>query len=172
MGILSALIGWLGYHLGLRTDAASATGSLHAKIENIVTNLIPTLQKPRAVHGVYGSLFNGVDTSYTTALNVSGKGKLTRLSAVTDALSPAYVKITVDGTIVAWGRATASSGAYHYPTSFMFFQVIEDDKLIFDTVANGGNAINAEISYKSSLKIETKPDTNGHIQLYWQYEHE
>jgi hypothetical protein len=33
MGIISAIIGWLQHHLGLRTDTASATGSLHAKVK-------------------------------------------------------------------------------------------------------------------------------------------
>ncbi len=35
-GIVGTVIGWLGYQMGLRTDAADASGSLHAKIKNIV----------------------------------------------------------------------------------------------------------------------------------------
>lgn len=40
MGLISAIIGWLQYHLGLRTDAASASGSLHAKVVNANNHII------------------------------------------------------------------------------------------------------------------------------------
>lgn len=38
-GLVGALIGYLTYQQGLRTDVASATGSLHAKVADIKANL-------------------------------------------------------------------------------------------------------------------------------------
>lgn len=34
-GLIGALIGWLSYHLGLRTDVADSSGSLHAKLAEL-----------------------------------------------------------------------------------------------------------------------------------------
>lgn len=32
-GVIGTILGWVGYQLGMREDAASATGSLHAKVK-------------------------------------------------------------------------------------------------------------------------------------------
>lgn len=42
-GVIGTIIGWLGYHLGLRTDAASSTGSAHGKLGDIKSYLVNTI---------------------------------------------------------------------------------------------------------------------------------
>lgn len=41
-GVIGTILGWVGYQLGMRTDAASATGSLHAKVKAFTDNYTPT----------------------------------------------------------------------------------------------------------------------------------
>lgn len=38
-GIIGTVLGWLGYHVGQRTDAANAIGSLHSKITDVKNTL-------------------------------------------------------------------------------------------------------------------------------------
>lgn len=43
-GVIGTVLGWLGYSVGLRDDAASANGSVHGKLKDIKTKLSePTL---------------------------------------------------------------------------------------------------------------------------------
>ena len=41
-GLMGTVLGWLGYQVGQRTDGASATGSLHAKVRNLSDVLLST----------------------------------------------------------------------------------------------------------------------------------
>ncbi len=46
MGLAGEMIGWLGYHLGLRTDGSDPSGSLHAKavdLKNYVSTVNSTI---------------------------------------------------------------------------------------------------------------------------------
>ena len=45
-GIMEALLSFIRRQVGLRTDVASDTGSLHAKIVYLLDSVFPTLQKP------------------------------------------------------------------------------------------------------------------------------
>lgn len=53
------IIGWLRLHLGLRTDAASSTGSLHAKLADLKVSIMPTQVK--SWQRVTGSVGDGSD---------------------------------------------------------------------------------------------------------------
>ena len=55
-GLIGSLIGWIAYHLGLRTDVASSTGSLHAKVKDIADTKIGTSADVRATNSVMGWL--------------------------------------------------------------------------------------------------------------------
>ena len=68
--------------VGLRTDSASATGSIHAKIgdlKNTVSSLantiMSTLQKPRG-NPVLGSFSFSAGSGSTTVLDITGRGQL------------------------------------------------------------------------------------------------
>ena len=55
-GIVGTVIGWLGYQMGLRTDAADASGSLHAKVKNVADNKIGDSADIRGDNTVMGWL--------------------------------------------------------------------------------------------------------------------
>ncbi len=176
-GLGEALLSFMRRQVGLRTDTASSTGSLHAKVKDAKNNIISeansiksTLQRPRGVHGIPGS-FSTTQTEYQTALSVTGKGKLTHLAMATTSANTGYVKITIDGAVIAYGSVIETGGKRHYPTSDLPFTTTEmTTPPNFDA---DGSPKNAEFSYKASLKIELKSHNQGHnIIAYWQYEHE
>lgn len=53
-GMIGALIGWLSYHLGLRTDAASSTGSLHAKVKYLSSTQVGDSADVRTDNTLFG----------------------------------------------------------------------------------------------------------------------
>lgn len=66
-GMMEALLGFLRRQVGLRTDAASASGSLHAKLANI-TNKIGTTSDTRASNTLFGwsnSTIKSIQTGVT-----------------------------------------------------------------------------------------------------------
>ena len=166
-GMMEALISFVRRQVGLRTDAASASGSLHAKLKNVVDNAIPTLQKPRALQGAPGS-FITVETTYQTALDITGRGRLIALGLERTALGRQYVKVTIDGTLVAAGRGDIpAGGGWVYPIG-KFILNTDDSDVGFASVEEGGSAL-VDLSFKTSLKIETHGTDNG-LYIHWQYE--
>lgn len=163
MGIISAIIGWLQYHLGLRTDTASATGSLHAKIAHIVGTLFPALQKPRGLHGAPGS-FTTALTTYQTALSITGKGRLVYLAAATASNSTGVVQIEIDGALVCVGSIGTTSGVLWFPDNS--FPISYSG-----TFTSSGNP-HLDLSFKESLVIYIKADMGIGAYVYWQYENE
>jgi len=173
MGLIAAIIGWLQYHLGLRTDASSSTGSLHAKVGSLKDTVntqcdakISTRQAPRGVHGTPGSFISN-QTTYQTALSVTGKGRLTYLRVKNGSSVNGNIQIVIDGNVVAAGKFLTNS-AYHYPLPDFVFSPTVSTGIVF------GAAGNAEVnlSYKSSLQIQVYSDTSAGIWVDWQYEHE
>jgi hypothetical protein len=145
MGLIAAIIGWLQYHLGLRTDAASASGSLHAKIGEVRTylyNAINARQKPRG-NLVVGSFGDIRSTGLVTVLNIAGRGELLSVWAYMATHSSGSIKITIDGTVLATG-----SNPY-YDDSFYLYPVNLFGKYVTDAADSAVN-----IPFKSSLKIE------------------
>jgi hypothetical protein len=65
--MFGALIGWLRIHLGLKTDTASATGSLHAKTAYIAGNIRDVKSIQRGVT----SITNDSTSDVTTTVNIS-----------------------------------------------------------------------------------------------------
>lgn len=66
-GVIGTILGWLGYQVGQRTDAASASGSVHAKLANI-TNKIGTTSDTRASNTLFGwsnSTIKSIQTGVT-----------------------------------------------------------------------------------------------------------
>lgn len=120
-GLIGSLIGWIAYHLGLRTDAASASGSLHAKVKYLNDTTVPavttsvnanvaTRQKPRGT-AAYGT-FSTTSTAYVTAKSVSGTGKFLgcRFYGTGGTPYPAYCRITIDGVQI--GEVSTDSASW------------------------------------------------------------
>jgi len=58
-GIMEALLSFIRRQVGLRTDAASSTGSLHAKVADLKVSIMPTQVK--SWQRVTGSVNDGSD---------------------------------------------------------------------------------------------------------------
>ena len=150
--------------IGKKTDAASATGSLFARIAYIVNTIIPTLKKPRGLHGAPGS-FTTALTTYQTALSITGKGRLVYLAAATASNSTGDIQIEIDGTLVALASIGTTSGDLWYPDKQFPFNVLAA------TFASTGDP-HLDMSFKESLVIYIKADMGGGAYVYWQYENE
>lgn len=145
--------------VGLRTDEASASGSLHAKIGD-VKSYLSSLQKPRSTVAI-GS---GTPTPGSTLLEVSGKGVLTWLWLWKDFPTPyGGVRITIDGVVV--GEGGQSGGV---PGQTYWFCAGQGS---FMTVTG---PVPISLEYKSSLKIEGVSGYTGTnlTKAYWIYAQE
>ena len=163
---IKKLLAFLRRQVGLRTDAASATGSLHAKIKNINDNTIPNTvrQKPRGPAGAYGSLTSGT-VAWVTALNVPGKGRLVLLGRNQTNALKSRVRVTVDGFVLA-----TSGVSYDGPAGDSFpphDYYLASPRMV--AIAEGVSARNAEINFKTSLRLEIYSDL-GSTTLNWLYE--
>lgn len=167
-GFWEAILSFLTRQIGLRTDAADAAGSLHAKTADIKTYLtntvvateFPKVQKPRGpVSGVGSYGINS--TTYVTVLNLTGvKGELIAVGATGGSAAGApTVKITVDGYAVAEATGLADT-AMQYPDEKFF--------LSGGLVKTAGGISHGRISFKQSLKIEAKIANYGGT-VYWLY---
>lgn len=104
--LIGAIIGWVGYHLGQRTDAASATGSAHGKLKDIkdylsgtIVSTINTRQKPRKL---YSTVISTNETTYQNLFNVSGPGRIIAIIFEGDNATgeSAGVEVTLDGVLI------------------------------------------------------------------------
>lgn len=158
--------------VGTKEDVASATGSLHAKIAELrayINTELAKVQKPRGVHGASG-YFATSESSFQTALNVTGRGKLTALRCRTNSNAGAYIKITIDGTAVGFGNVEVSGATWWYPTKVFPFTT-SNNSSDMNFSADGDSRV--ELSYKTSLKIEISAMQAGKaVSVGWQYEHE
>jgi hypothetical protein len=158
--------------IGTSQDAPDENGSLHAKIAELrayINTELAKVQKPRAVHGVPGFFGTG-ESSFQTALNVNGKGKLIALRCRTNSQSGAYIQITIDGTAVGFGNVGVSGATWWYPTKAFLFTTSNNST---DINFSADGDPNVEMSYKTSLKIEIAAMQTGQsIFVGWQYEHE
>jgi hypothetical protein len=172
---VKTVIDTVNTNVGSNANAASATGSVHAKLKELrtyITNQINTSQKPRRaiISGSYAAknLNPGV-----TALNITGKGKLNALeiSFYHQAETYAYMRITVDGVSLGMFETRRDTSGFFYPSPGFFFNSGDE---CFSTVYNGGSQGNlgGGISFTSSLKIEVwgwKDATSNYV-FKWQYE--
>lgn len=113
------LLAWLRRQIGQRTDAASATGSLHAKVKNIADNKIGDSTDVRADNTVMGWMNTQVKSwQRVTGTTASSSAALTlSLSSV----DPAKCKVFVDGCRMGtWltGEYTNYVAIPHYISAF------------------------------------------------------
>lgn len=151
-GLIGALIGWLSYHLGLRTDVASATGSLHAKIADLKT-YVDTLE---SLVGTASPGASGTDTLFkylrkadfasktfttnaptasaqtNTILSISGAGYIVSLYSN----GAASWTIQIDGGSI---YTISADAAHRLPLSPIRFNT----SLVVKASVVGGNGCNA-----------------------------
>lgn len=139
-GLIGALIGWLSYHVGLRTDAADATSSLHAKVKDVkdtvstraaAADIIPRRSWAKTVITVN-------QTTNTSLLSLSGPGKILLIKMVTGASSSNYLTPVVDGVSQATINVAASITAHIGPL----------------LVNDGSTHIRSDIEFKTSFELQ------------------
>lgn len=145
MGIMEALLSFIRRQIGLRTDAADTSGSLHAKMADLRNAIINTIlprtdafsTKSSQIVRYRYTLEGGETAPSVTIAAVTGSGYLTGLTAITTGSSVGviYFRITIDGSIVLDDIA---------------------DNVRFVDAATGcrTNNLSAFLRFKSGLKIE------------------
>jgi hypothetical protein len=98
-GMAEAMLSFLRRQVGLRTDAASSTGSLHAKIVEMRAYLggeVLKVQRPRSLKKID---WNVGSTGLTNVLYVTGKGELLALAHInqTQTGDQGLYRIVLDG---------------------------------------------------------------------------
>jgi hypothetical protein len=140
-GVIGTILGWVGYQLGMRADAASATGSLHAKVKTAndrIGTANPSSGGTDTLFKYDRKIFDRLDeeyepfsfaknvsmpTSWTAVKNVTGRsgflfsaGVLSHSSSYTF-----YIRITIDGAVVFYGRTSSlSTSSYRSPTGILY----------------------------------------------------
>lgn len=105
-GIMEAMLSFLRRQVGLRTDAASSTGSLHAKIGEMRAYLgeeVLKTQHPRSIKRIEWITSS---TALTNALYVTGKGELLALAHMhpNQTGDQGLYRIVLDGIEIFNGR--------------------------------------------------------------------
>lgn len=117
---INKLLGFLARQVGLRTDTASTTGSLHAKVGAVSAKVVDGIRLRSAVASNTSKLLITADMSSTATVaemkravfvNISGqirvKFKLSRWGA--GGAPTAYAEIRVDGIIVKTENTTSTT---------------------------------------------------------------
>lgn len=165
--------------VGLRTDAASASGSLHAKAGALKTTIntqcdvkTSTRQAPRGLVGAAGYVSVNDHVAYTTVLNITGRGRLLYLGVYPAIDKTIIVRVSVDGHLAGAGRIAGPSPTGMFcPTGDFVLRPDEGD--VRFVKADDRIAVPLLIPFVSSLKIEAKVPISGHFgSVYWLYEKE
>ena len=173
---INKLLAFLRRSVGLRDDAASATGSLHAKVKYLNDTTVPavttsvnanvnTRQKPRGPVGVV-PFFQTASSTYVTAYEVTGKGRLVGM-LLTDGDKGGRIKLTVDGHVMVNECQVSGAAGRHFPTEHFWYQDAPNALHGLNTITNGGRFNNCEICFKTSLKIELRSTISNTNTLVW-----
>jgi hypothetical protein len=140
-GVIGTILGWVGYQLGVRADAASATGSLHAKAKtandrigtaNPSSGGTDTLFKyDRKIYDRLDEEYEpfsfaknvSIPTSWTAVKNVTGRSGFLFSAGVLSHSSyyTFYIRITIDEAVVFYGQTSSSSTtAWRSPTGILY----------------------------------------------------
>jgi hypothetical protein len=157
------LLAWIRLQIGQRTDAASASGSVHAKVKD-VKDTLATIQKPRTSKeiGLFSS--SSLGTNYVQAGLITGRGMLMELqfSNSSGSVFGGNLRVTVDDTVVYTLPVNIAGNTTEYPNSGFYFG---------GDVSTTGNSYNAMLSFKNSLKLEAnKTSEYGNFQIKWRTE--
>jgi hypothetical protein len=175
-GVIGTILGWVGYQLGMRTDTASATGSLHAKAKTAndrIGTANPSSGGTDTLFKYDRKIFDRLDeeyepfsftkvvsipTSWTAVKNVTGRsGFLFSAGVLSHSSSYAfYIRITIDGAVVFYGQTSSSStAANRSPTGILYtpaelhrqdYAYYDDDGRIFNCVLWQCGTVSAVLS--------------------------
>ena len=163
---INKILGFVRRQVGLRTDTASATGSLHAKTADVKES-IEALKKPIDFANLISGTFSTMQKEYQTALNISGNGKLVLMTASKASAGPSGslgIRITIDGVVVSDAYSTSvTTTTLFYPTGGLLTA-----GLGWSTGTDGPLVL--DLDFKQSLKIELKMIGSGDAAtVSWKY---
>lgn len=136
-GMMEALLSFMRRQVGLRTDAASASGSLHAKVAEELARMgtkNPTAGGTDTLFKYNKKMFDRLDevyepfsyagsvsvsNSYVSVRNITGEGFL--FSAVNISTSSSYsiyTRVTIDGSVVF--ESYSSTGSERAPSGILY----------------------------------------------------
>ena len=157
-GLNEALMSFIRRQVGLRTDAASPTGSLHAKVGNIAANVTNVVSKVYAwketnPYIIYQKVSAG---STVTLLSItSGSGFLLGVTAHADQDPKDYtlasVRITIDGTDKTEG----------------FIPVAGTNGASSSSVVSYNTGIAGPLRFNSSIRIQGRSDYSAGANTHW-----
>ena len=78
----------------------------------------------------------------------------------------------MDGNLVVTAYIPASTGGLLFPTNEFLFKAPSYSDKPFTVFTAEGNPKYAEMSYKTSLKIEIQANGPQNVVVFWLYEHE
>ena len=157
---INKLLAFLRRQVGLRTDAASATGSLHAKIAEELARI-----------GAINPASGGTDTlfKYLMQVNNDSKLKLTPLIAyATSGTTSLTNVVSVSGSGYLIGLSQTLS---HSADAFGYFEVtidgavISPDTRVFTRIMPGGGGLSLHLLHRfnTSLLVRHKVNVIGSI---------
>ncbi len=163
-GLNEAMLSFLRRQVGLRTDSASSSGSVHAKLGELreyvntrVDEVINTVQKPRTT---YKGTYSTTSRSYVTALNISGKGMLRCLKYLTTRdTCDVYLKVTIDGRQIISFNDGYSKDQWQW---------------VAPDLDSGGPSgpYDIHVAFNQSLKIQIMSGDGSTVKVHWVYEKE
>ncbi len=123
---INKILAYVRRQVGLRTDAADATGSALARLKHITDSAIPSVQNPRGLQKItYVKQGESLNTFVdTTVLNLTGRGVLRQISILNNsgfAGGLTYCEIIVDGVTLfpRNGQWPLDSGQVRYFDRFL-----------------------------------------------------
>ena len=170
-GMMEALLSFIRRQVGLRTDSASATGSIHAKIgdlKNTVSSLantiMSTLQKPRG-NPVLGSFSFIGGSGSTTVLDITGRGQLLsvwlRRSTTSGSVN---VSVYIDEVLISDGKWSFGITDYGYPVNWLGSSGADNIQKYGQDVGSGM----LNIPFKSRLRVVVR-DADYSGRIHWAY---
>ena len=162
-GMMEALLSFIRRQVGLRTDSASATGSIHAKIGDL-KNTVSSFQKPRG-NPVLGSFNFIAGSGSTTVLDITGRGQLLSVWLQRYASSGSVeVRVYIDEVLVSDGKWSFGFADYGYPVNWLGSSGASNIQKYGQDVDSGM----LNIPFKSRLKVVVSNASNpGRIN--WVY---
>lgn len=164
-GMMEAMLGFVRRQIGLRDDAASATGSLHAKITELRNYIASTIIKSRSF--AKGAVSSGARDVWVTVLNYTGRGTLILCAVYCTGTGPRVsIRVTIDGVEIFTKTGIGSEDQWSLPSP---------DFLVTGGMSTTGSIANmcSGIPFKSSIKIEIcRTSDYGSGQMLWAYEYE
>ena len=136
-GLGEALLSFIRRQVGLRTDGASSTGSLHSKIGEMRAYLggeVLKVQRPRSLKKIDWAVTN---TELTNVLYVTGKGELLALAHINPSQTSdqGLYRIALDGVEIFNG-STGEGGTPMQGSSTEYGKAFSPDLVITTLYSN------------------------------------